>query len=184
MKQLATTALVLATTLLPAGCGEEPAGQAVTMPPAPADAAGTSRVLLEADELLGEALSDFQANNFGLALDKVRRARELLEPAARIELPLICVAQHVYVADAHLRFGGDPGEAKRRLEQARDLLKECIIDAAPAEKELHGAFLERLIAVIEDADVDIPDKLAQLETLQRDLAEAVVAAERPPVGEH
>ena len=171
--------LVLTVLILIAGCGDEPAGQLTVMPPEPADSAPVGRSLLEADELLNEALADFKANNFGLAMDKVRRAREAMGSAVRIKLPLLCVAHHVYVADAHLRFGGDPAEAKSQLEQARDLLKEYVVGADPDNKEVLGVFLERLISVIEDADVGIPDKLEQLETLQRDLAEAVVAADYP-----
>lgn len=179
MGVVATVVLTLSAALF-LSCGDDSPAQTVELPPEGPELERTAAALADVDELLAGAAGDFAENNFGLAARKVVEAQAAASRAVRLELPLISVSRRIYTADVALRFGGDPAAACAELEAARDYLKGVVLVAGPDYKPLLGGFLERLIAVIDDADVSVDEKLTQLETLQRDLAEAVYAAEANP----
>jgi hypothetical protein len=170
------------TLILGTACGEGAEGPCEVKTPPAADLTTAAEWVSVADAALDEAVSNFRENNFGLAADHVLEARRALRGVARVQLPLSAVAQHVYTADVNLRFAEAPERALVELEAARDFLKETLLDAGEGERTVLGAFLDRLIDIIEDAEVSREEKLAQLEALQRDLAEAILAAAPTPGG--
>jgi len=157
-----------------AGCGGEDEQPTVAGPADGADLLPIAKTVSETGALLNEAIEDLASNNFGLALGKVNQAGEALSATARIKLPLLVVSQRVYTADVNLRFVNDPERALLELEEARNYLKERMLASDEETTAALGVFLERLVGIIDDADVSTEDKLLQLETLQRDLTKAVL----------
>lgn len=166
--------LPLLFILVIAGCGGDEEQPTIQGPADGADLLPVAETVAETGALLNEAMEDLSSNNFGLAMGKVNLAGAALSATARIKLPLLVVSQRVYTADVNLRFVNDPARALLELEEARNYLKERMLAADEETKIALGSFLERLIAVIDDADVSQDDKLIQLEALQRDLAKAVL----------
>jgi len=145
-------------------------------PPPAADLAPLAEMVRQADAAVEQAAKDFGENNFGLAAGDVARARKALREVSRVRLPLAVTAQHVYTADVNLRFADSPERALVEIEAARDFLAETLLDAETDEREVLSSFLDRLVGVIDDAEVSREEKLSQLEALQRDLAAAVLRA--------
>lgn len=145
-------------------------------PPPAADLAPLAEMVRQADAAIEQAAKDFGENNFGLAAGDVARARKALREVSRVRLPLAVTAQHVYTADVNLRFADSPERALVEIEAARDFLAETLLDAETDEREVLSSFLDRLVGVIDDAEVSREEKLSQLEALQRDLAAAVLRA--------
>jgi hypothetical protein len=159
--------------LLLAGCTAGPENQGEVKPPPAANLVPLAEAVRSADAALDQAAKDFGDNNFGLAAGDVTRAQEALREVSRLRLPLAVVAQHVYTADVNLRFADAPERALAELEAARDFLTETLLDVGTDERELLSPFLDRLVGVIDEAEVSREEKLSQLEALQRDLAGAV-----------
>lgn len=164
--------LLAGLACLAVACGDEAPTSLTPMPPAGPLLEGTADQLAVIYQILNDTRDDFAASNFGLASKKIGEALVSGERAIRLELPLLTVSQRVYTADVLLRFDGDPAEALRQLEAAREYLKRVVLQAQAELKPLFGDLLEDLITIIDDIDVSREQKLVQLEALQRDLTRA------------